>query len=250
MVNNLGSCSGTSPTFPQGKSLTSWIVTRLEKAYYSFLVLSFELTLAPWPMRTRMCLFTFNESSTFTSKVETRFMAEGNWTLDFIYFIKAAEHWILLFWGQYAWWHVTYLDSGEDRGFRLLIFLQPVEDGRFEDFTLSQSTKHGRAGKALARHWRLQLIEHRCIWVGLSIVILTIINLLRCDILYEGLLVLMSFWNPYGLGWYVTKSNFSHCNVVPLMLYDPLCVVKSIGLSLDYMPQRCWLTEVIAGPFH
>ena len=68
--------------------------------------------------------------------------------------------------------------------------------------------------------------------------------------LSEELLVLTSFRNPYRLGLYITKANFSRCNITPLTLYDPLCVVKFVGLSLNYMPQGYWLTEAIARLLH
>ena len=75
MVNSLSSCPGANPAFPQGKSLTSWLASHLEKA--CSLVLSFGLAVAPWRVIISMRLFTFSESSTFTSKVETCFMREG-----------------------------------------------------------------------------------------------------------------------------------------------------------------------------
>jgi len=75
VVNSPSSCTGANPAFPQGKSPTSWLASQLEEA--CSLALCFELTLAPWPVRTRTCLFIFNELSIFTTKVETRFMREG-----------------------------------------------------------------------------------------------------------------------------------------------------------------------------
>jgi len=143
---------------------------------------------------------------------------QRNWTFDFIWFAKAAEHWILLLEWQRVWRRLPYLDSAEDRGFRLLTFLQPTEDRRLRDFALSQPAKHRRAGKALAWRW--------CVWTGLSIFTLTIINLVGCDILREGLLILMFFQNPYGLGQYLTKTNFRRCNIPPWLCMT-LCVLLS-----------------------
>jgi len=139
-----------------------------------------------------------------------------NWTLDFVFFTNAAEHWIFLLSGRCAWWHLAYFDFGKDRGSRLFILPQPMEDGRFRGFTLSHPAKHRRTGKVLVRCWWLQPAEHRRFWVGLSI-----FTHIGCDILCEGLLVLMSSRNPYRLGQYLVKANFRHSNTAPLTIYDP-----------------------------
>ena len=75
VVNSLSSYLGANPAFPQGKSPTSGLASQLEET--CSLVLSFELNLAPWPVRTRTRLFICNELSIFIFKVETRFMLEG-----------------------------------------------------------------------------------------------------------------------------------------------------------------------------
>jgi len=218
-------------------------MARLEDACSTSLVLSFELALAPWPVRTRTRLITFSESSTFTSKVKTRFMREGMelWT-SFILPRRLNTKSLFCEGGELADISRTviqvmteglgcssFFNLWKTNGFRVLLF--PI------------LAKHRRAGKALARCWRLQPIEHRCFWIGLSIFTLIIINLFSYDILYEGLLVFTSSQNPYRLGWYVTKANFRHCNAAPLTLYDLLHAIKVIGPSFDYMPQRCWLTK-------
>jgi len=66
-VNNLGSYSGASPAFPQGKSPTSSPMMWLKGVDSSSLVLSLELALALWPVKTKTCLYTFSYSSTFTN---------------------------------------------------------------------------------------------------------------------------------------------------------------------------------------
>ena len=49
----------------------------VRRSLFSSSVLSFDLAISPWLVKTRRHLFICSESSTFTSKVETRFICEG-----------------------------------------------------------------------------------------------------------------------------------------------------------------------------